>query len=138
MGGEVRLARGIPARLTSAEGRKFAFTVGAAFLVLAAITWWRDHPLLLRIFGALAGMLFVLGLVVPGRLGPILRAWMGLALVISKVTTPIFMGVVFYVVIAPVGLVMRLFGRNPIKHRPVNESYWAPRSDARGGMSNQF
>jgi hypothetical protein len=124
--------------LTPAEGRKFAFTVGAAFLVLAAITWWRDHPLLLRIFGVLGVGLFALGAAVPGRLGPLYRAWMGLALAISKVTTPIFMGIVFFVVIAPVGLVMRLFGRNPIKHRPVDQSYWAPRDQPRGGMTNQF
>jgi hypothetical protein len=112
--------------------------VGAAFLVLAAITWWRDHPLLLRIFGSLGVGLFALGAAVPARLGPLYRAWMGLALAISKVTTPIFMGVVFFVVIAPVGLVMRLFGRNPIKHRPVDQSYWAPRDQPRGGMTNQF
>lgn len=132
------MARGIPARLTPAEGRKFAFTVGIAFLVLAAITWWRDHPVLLRIVGALGIGLLVLGVVIPARLGPVFRAWMGLAHLISKVTTPIFMGVVFFIVIAPVGLVMRLFGRNPIKHRAVNQSYWASRDQPRGGMTNQF
>lgn len=131
------MAHGIPARLTAAEGRKFAFTVGAAFLVLAAFTWWREHALLFRIFGALAGTLLVAGALVPGRLGPVYRAWMAFALALSKVTTPIFMGIVFFVVIAPVGLVMRAFGRNPIRHRPENGSFWAARGP-RGGMTNQF
>ena len=132
------MARGIPTRLTPAEGRKFAFTVGAAFLVLAAITWWRDHPILLRVFLPLGIVLLLLGVLVPARLGPLQRAWMGLAHLISKVTTPIFMGVVFFLVIAPVGIVMRLFGRNPIKHLPINQSYWASRDEARGDMTNQF
>jgi hypothetical protein len=132
------LAHGIPARLTPAEGRKFGLTVGLAFGVLAVIMWWREHPLPLYVFGGLAIGLVAAGLLVPGQLGPVYRAWMGLALVLSKVTTPIFMGIVFFLVIAPVGVLMRLFGRNPIRHRPVNESYWAGRTEARGGMTHQF
>ena len=47
------MAAGIPARLTAAEGRKFAFTVAAAFLVLAALLWWRGR--LLRPYSARLG-----------------------------------------------------------------------------------
>lgn len=132
------MARGIPARLTPAEGRKFAFTVGAAFLVLAAVMVWRDHRTLIYGFGGLGAGLFATGALIPARLGPVQRGWMAFAHALSKVTTPVFMGVVFFIVIAPIGLLMRLFGRNPIRHRPVNQSYWAPRNEMRGGMSNQF
>jgi hypothetical protein len=124
--------------LSPAEGRKFGLTVGTAFGFLAAIMWWRDHQTPMYVFGALAVALIAAGIVVPGHLGPVNRAWMRLALAISKVTTPIFMGIVFFVVIAPVGLLMRAFGRNPIRHRSVSDSYWSDRSDARGNMTNQF
>ena len=132
------MAHGLPARLTPAEGRKFGLTVGAAFGVLAALLWWRDHQIPLYAFAALSAGLISAGLLIPGHLGPVNRAWMGLALLISKVTTPVFMGIVFFIVIAPVGLLMRLLGRNPVRHRAVNGSYWAPRTDARGSLSNQF
>jgi hypothetical protein len=138
MGGEGRLATGIPARLSPAEGRKFGLTVGAAFLVLAGITWWRDLPTLMSVFGGLGAALVAAGLIVPGRLGPVFRAWMGFAHAISKVTTPIFMGIVFFIVIMPIGLIMRAVGRNPIRHRPVNDSFWATHGERRGSMSNQF
>jgi len=128
----------IPARLTPAEGRKFGLTVGIAFGVLAAISWWRGHHIPVYVLGALAATLILAGLVIPGQLGPVNRAWMGLAEAISKVTTPIFMGVVYFVVLLPVGILMRAFGRNPIKHHAVNESYWMGRNEARGGMTNQF
>ena len=129
----------VPARLTPAEGRKFGLTVGVAFGVLALISWWRGHQIPVYIFGGLSVALIGAGLVIPGHLGPVNRAWMGLAEAISKVTTPIFMGIVFYIVIAPVGLLMRLFGRNPISHRAVNQSYWMSRSEGtRGNMTNQF
>ena len=129
---------GIPARLSRAEGRKFALTVGAAFLVLAGITWWRDHPMMMRVFIGLGGTLLVLGVVIPGHLGPIYRAWMGLALLISKVTTPIFLAIVYFLAIAPIGILMRLFGKNPLRHDPENGSFWLSRSSQRGTMSNQF
>lgn len=124
--------------MTPAEGRKFAFTVGIAFAVLGTLSWWRGHQTPPYVFGALAAALLLAGLFVPGHLGPVNRAWMGLAHAISKVTTPIFMGVVFFVVIAPIGLLMRLFGRNPIRHTAVDQSYWARRSEARGTLTNQF
>lgn len=138
MAGAERLAHGIPAGLTPPEGRRFGLTVGAAFLVLAAIMRWRGYEIPLTIFGVLGVGLVLAGAAIPGRLGPLYRAWMGLALMISRVTTPLFMGIVFFVVITPIGLAMRLLGRNPIRHAAVGGSYWADRSDARGGMTNQF
>jgi hypothetical protein len=132
------LATGIPARLNRAEGRRFGLTVGAAFLVLAGLMWWRDHEALRLAFGIVGLSLAAAAIVVPARLGPIQRAWMALARAISRVTTPVFMGVVYFVVIMPVGLVMRALGRNPIRHRPANGSFWVARTQARGTMSNQF
>ncbi|MGE3595700.1 MAG: SxtJ family membrane protein [Dehalococcoidia bacterium] len=124
--------------MTPAEGRKFGFTVGAAFAVLAGITWWRDHPTMMQIFSGLAVVLILAGAIIPGKLGPVYKAWMGLALLISKVTTPIFLGIVYFVVITPIGFAMRLFGWNPLRHGSGSGSVWQPHSKERGTMSNQF
>jgi hypothetical protein len=80
----------------------------------------------------------VAGLVIPGRLSGLYRGWMGLAHAISRVTTPIFLGLVYFLTIVPIGLVMRAVGRNPIRHRAVNDSYWASRDHPRGTLKNQF
>ena len=101
----------IPARLTAHEGRRFAFPVGIAFLLLAAIAWWRSHTLPSQVLGGLGGLLIVAGALVPSHLGPVYRAWMGLAHAISKVTTPIFMGIVYYLVVTPIGLLRRIIGK---------------------------
>jgi len=132
------LAERVPARLTPAEGRKFALPVGTAFLALGGLAWWRGQVPLAAVLGALGGVLWVTGLAVPARLGPVQRLWMALAHAISRVTTPVFLGIVYFLVIMPVGVLMRLFGRNPVRHRPVNDSYWAPRVGPRGGLTNQF
>lgn len=123
---------------TSAQGRKFGLTVGLALAVFATISWWRGHHITVYVLGAPGALLILSALVIPRHLGSVDRAWMGLGMLISKVTTPVFMGVVYFGVLLPVGLLMRAFGRNAIKHTPVENSYWAPRSDARGSMLNQF
>jgi hypothetical protein len=132
------LEDGIPARLTAPEGRKFAFPVGAAFLAFGGIAWWRGHTAAAPVLGGVGVLLLLAGALVPGRLGPVYRAWMALAHAISRVTTPIFMGIVYFIVIFPLGAAMRLLGRNPIRHRPAGGSYWFERSQRRGGMTDQF
>ena len=132
------MARGIPARLTAAEGRKFALTVGTAFLVFSGIAWWRDYALMARILGGLGAAFWIAGLTVPALLGPVQRVWMGLAHLISRITTPIILGVIYFLVMMPIGTLMRLMGRNPVKHQPVNDSFWSPRTDPRGRLTNQF
>ena len=95
------MERPIRARLTRSEGRRFAFPVGLAFLAVASITLWRGHQSASLVLGGLAVALLLAGALIPTRLGPVYRGWMGLALVISKVTTPIFLGVVYFLVITP-------------------------------------
>ena len=141
MEGEWGLAERIPARLSRAEGRKFAFTVGAGLLALASVGWWRGHGSVASLLGFTGFVLAAAGIVVPSRLAGLRRAWMRLARAISKITTPVAMGVVYFIVIAPVGLVMRLFGRNPLERRRENGSFWIARSAGsvrRGKMTNQF
>ena len=135
------MATGIPARLTAAQGRKFGLTLGIAFLVIAAISRWRGHDVPPLVAGVLGVVLIISGLIVPTRLGVVERAWMGFAHAISKVTTPIFMGIVYFLVVVPIGVVMRMFRRNPLNHAEVAGSFWASRSEddeGRGGLERQF
>ena len=131
----------IPTRLTPREGRKFGVTLGGAFLGLGALIWWRGHVTAAAAFGGLGCVLVLAGLLLPGKLGPVYRVWMGFALLLSKVTTPIFMGITFFLVIGPVALVMRLLGRNPVVRQENNGSFWVPRPEGpkrRSDLTRQF
>lgn len=134
------MAAGVPARLTAAQGRRFGLTVGGAFLVFATIAWWRGHPTTFRVLAGLGGTLAVAGLVIPTFLGPVERAWMRLAHLLSKVTTPIVMGVMYLLVLTPVGFLRRTFGGNPMVHMAQNASYWKPRPEGKraGNLSRQY
>jgi hypothetical protein len=65
---------------------------------------------------------------------------MAFAVAISKVTTPIVMGVLYFVVITPVGLVMRLFGHNALTRSRTPASVWVRRAPSarRGDLERQF
>ncbi|HEX6575678.1 MAG TPA: SxtJ family membrane protein [Gemmatimonadaceae bacterium] len=125
------------------QGRKFGLTVGIAFLVIALISLWRGHDLAPKIFGAFAAILIVAALVAPRALERVDAAWMKLAHAISRVTTPVFMSIVYFVVLTPIGILRRRIGRNPMVHEADNGSYWItrPPKDAekqRLGMERQF
>jgi len=134
------LETGVPARLSPAEGRKFGLVVGGAFLLFGGISHWRGHTVAPLVLWSLGGVLFLAGLLIPGMLGPVHRAWMGFAHALSKITTPIFMGLVYFVVLAPVGLVRRLFGHNSLV-RPEGSTFWAARAEGperRSDLQRQF
>ncbi len=142
MEGDVGLADGIPARLSPAENRKFGLTVGTAFAVLGAISRWRGHDTAPYVLWSLGGALIAGGLLLPAQLDVVRRGWMGFAHALSKVTTPIFMGVVYFLVLTPMGVVRRAFGHNTLIHRAsLEQGYWVtrtPRPDADEAMRRQF
>jgi len=122
------------------ELRRFAITVGAAFLALAAFGYWRGRAVVPVVAGALGAVLVVAGSLAPARLGPVYRAWMGLARAISRVTTPLFMSVVYLDVLTPLGLAMRLAGRRPLARHRDAATFWADRPPGarRSDLRRQF
>ena len=124
-----------------AHERKFGFSVGTAFLVLMGILLWRGHQTPATVVGALGGVLILGAVVAPVALRPVEKAWMAMAHAISKVTTPIFMGLIYFTTFLVIGIAMRLLGRNPIKPRRTGESYWVTRRHetvTTAGLERQF
>jgi len=62
-------------------------------------------------------VLTVWSIVMPNGLRPVYRGWMWFGLQLSRITTPIILGIVFFVVIAPMGLLMRLVRGDPMARR---------------------
>lgn len=128
-----------------AEGpndRSFGLTFAVVFALIAA--WPLLHgegprPWALAIMVLLA----LVSAVRPGLLRPLNRAWMRFGLLLQRVTTPVVLALAFYLVVLPTGLLMRLFGKRPLRLEidPEADSYWVrrdPRVDELGSMTNQF
>ena len=122
--------------MTPAALRHFALAVGSAFVLMAALAYWRGRMVTPIVLATIGLALVAGGLAAPGRLGPLYDGWMALAAAISRVTTPLFMGVVYFALLTPIGLVRRLFGwrafgdrRRGGGSRWVNRPAGARRSD---------
>ena len=98
--------------------RQFALTTGGIVAVLFGLffPWLLERPVP-RWPWVIAGVLVLWGLVAPTTLKPVYRGWMRLGLLLSKVTTPIIMGVVFYLVITPTGIWRRLAKKDSLARR---------------------
>ncbi len=113
--------------------RSFGWVVGGVLLVIAAVVGWRNDWTLTTaayVLGGIGGALVVLGLAAPVVLKPVYRVWMALAVVLGFIMTRVILSVVYYLVMTPIGLVMRLFGKDPMHRRidPEASSYWIEKS----------
>jgi hypothetical protein len=122
--------------------RSFGLVFAGAFVVLPLIAWWRGGALRLWPFGV-AAVFLLLALARPAWLAPLNRLWTRLGLLISRVTNPIMMGVIFFLVVTPVALLVRLRGKDPLRleRDPAAKSYWIlrePPGPLPETMSEQF
>ncbi len=107
---------------------------GFGFFLWKQFFWW-------AIASAFLASLFGLATVfMPAILTPLNKAWFGLGLFLGKVVSPIILSIMFFVLITPVAMIVRLFGRDVllIKKRQVS-SYWVDKEAIEpDSFKNQF
>jgi len=105
--------------LDNAGLRKFGITTGVIIVVLFAFffPWVFDAAVIPVWPWVAAGILWLPALLVPGVLSPVYTTWMKIGHVLGWVNTRIILGVLFYVLILPMGLIMRLFGNDPMARK---------------------
>ena len=128
----------------SGSDRGFGLTVGGILLLIALVrTYFYGLGWVQYGLGAIAVALLVLGLIAPGSLRGLNRAWMKLGLILFKVVNPIVLALIYGTTMVPIGLVMRVSGHDPLRLKldPEADSYWIPRdppAPAPETMINQF
>ena len=136
------MATGISTRLSEKELRRFGFTVAIPLALLAAVGIWRGHAILPAVLGGLAVVLAGLALLAPGLLGPVHKVWMRGAHALGWFNTRVLLSLVYFLIMTPTGVVMRLMGRDPLDRRLSDRpSNWVERKrhpDPRGSMERQF
>ena len=109
--------------------RKFGLTVGLGFAVLGAISAWRGHTLAPRVLWTVAVLLVAPALLAPALLAPVERVWMRGALALGYVNTRVLLTAVFYLLLTPIGAVLRRF-RDPLDRALDDDrpSFWIRRT----------
>ena len=99
--------------------RKFGLTTGVIIVALFALffPWVFDATSMPLWPWVLASLLWLPALFIPSVLRPVYTTWMKIGHAIGWVNTRIILGVLFYVMILPMGLIMRLFGKDPMARK---------------------
>lgn len=104
--------------LDKAGLRTFGLTMGAIIAVLFGVVlpylFGRGWPLWPWI---VAAVFFAWGVIVPATLRPVYRGWMRFGLLLSKVTTPIILTLVYVVAVVPTAIILRLAQKDPLQRK---------------------
>ena len=93
--------------------RRFGLTIATGMTVIGAVSFWRDHTVAPTMMWTAAVLIGVPALVAPAVLARVERAWLMFGNLLAWVNTRIILTVLFYVVVTPVGVCVRLF-RDPL------------------------
>lgn len=119
--------------------RSFGLVFAAVFLVIALWPLLRhEGP---HIWALVAAFIFAgLGLFAPRVLRPLNALWFRFGLLLAKVTTPVFLTLLYVLMVIPTGVLMRAFRKDPLARKPDPslKSYWIARKEQPGSMRNQY
>ena len=102
-------------KVTSASDRSFGVMFGFIFIIIAVIIRLRDNPQNIQLlFLALSFLTFLFSFTRPSLLSTPNKLWMKFSLLLARFVSPIVLGLLFYVLISPLALVLRLFGRDEL------------------------
>lgn len=109
--------------------RSFGFVVGGILTAIGTYQYFVDSGVYVWT-GTPGVLLLILGLLAPKLLHPLNLAWTRLGIFLGKIVTPVIMFLVFVVSVVPTGLLLRLFRKDLLRLKPVDDgsSYWIERS----------
>lgn len=106
--------------------RRYGFVMAGAFGVISALLWWRSSPGAPYVLG-IASFFGIFAIMAPTLLGPIEKIWMAFAEKLSIVMTTLILTVAYYFVITPIGLLLRVMGKDLLKIKKSQApSFWQP------------
>ena len=121
------------------SNRSFGIVFFIVFLLIATYPLLKGNDLrfwsLLISFGFL-----ILGLINSKILSPLNKLWFKFGLILGKIISPLIMGIIFFVVVTPIGVAMRLLKKDllSLKYNQKKKTYWIKKTGPKSKMKNQF
>ena len=120
------------------SNRSFGILFAIVFILIALWPLIKGNEI--RLWSLIISIIFLtLGLVNSKILTPLNKLWFKLGIFLGNFIAPIIMGIIFFFVVTPTGIIMKLLGKDLIKLKKNNEnSYWIEKNDIKTSMKNQF
>ena len=126
-------------KIKISSNRNFGLVFFVVFLIVGILPLTSGESI--RIWSTTISFIFlILGLVNSKLLTPLNKLWLKLGIILGSIIAPIVMGVVFFLVVTPIGFVMRILGKDLInkKYDKKIKTYWIDRDRNIGSMRKQF
>ena len=121
------------------SNRNFGLVFFIVFLIVSIWPLTYDEPV--RIWSSIISSVFlILGLMNSKLLTPLNKLWFKFGMILGAIVSPIVMGVVFFLVVTPIGLIMKIMGKDLLnkKYDKKKKTYWIKRDTLVGTMKRQF
>ena len=120
------------------SNRSFGIVFFIVFFIISLFPLLKGNDI--RIWSLLVSLIFlVLGLINSNILSPLNKLWFKFGILLGNFISPIIMGLVFFLVVTPTGLFMRLIGKDLLNLNKKNvKSYWIDKTGPKSKMKNQF
>ena len=120
------------------SNRSFGIVFFIVFLLIALYPLLKGNDL--RIWSLVISFIFlILGLINSKILTPLNRLWFKFGLLLGKFISPLIMGIIFFAVVTPIGIIMRLLKKDLLNLKyNKKETYWIDKSGPKSKMKNQF
>ena len=120
------------------SNRSFGIVFFVVFLLIALYPL--NYSAEIRVWSAIISLIFlVLGLLNSKILTPLNKVWFKFGIFLSKIRSTVIMGIIFFLVVTPIGLIMRIFRKDVLNLKyNKNQSYWIEKNGPKSTMKNQF
>ena len=110
------------------SNRKFGFFFITIFLLASCYSYYIDNEIMVYILGTLCGIFLILTIINPKVLLPLNKLWMKFGILLSKIMSPIVMGLIFFGIFTPIAIFTRLLGRDELRlNLKKKKTYWINR-----------
>mgnify|MGYP001364154640 FL=1 len=120
------------------SNRSFGIVFFVVFLIIALFPLINDGNI--RLWSLIVSLAFLaLGLLNSKFLSPLNKIWFKFGLFLGKIISPMVMGLIFFFVVTPIGILMRILKKDILNLKMNNnKSYWIEKSEPKSKMKNQF
>ena len=126
------------AKVKIGSNRRFGIVFFIFFLIIGTYPIFFQGEL--RIWSLVVSIIFLLlGIIKSRFLTPLNLLWFKFGMLLGRIVSPIVMGLVFFLVVTPTGIIMRILNKNLLRLKKKNvKTYWIERSSIKSDMKNQF
>ena len=120
------------------SNRSFGLVFFVVFLIISTYPLLNDQNI--RIWSLVVSLIFlILGLINSNLLLPLNKIWFKFGILLGKIVSPIVMGIIFFFVVTPIALFMKIFKKDILNLKfNKTKSYWIKKNELSSSMKNQF